>query len=84
MNGADYILDMLLIYRKHKGRRMTLPVRRHAYIQQAFAKIEFKELIYEDRNRPPVTTLPPNSIFGKMSDDVLRPLLADEANMQIS
>ena len=43
MHGADYIFDLLLIYRKHKGRRMTVPVRRHAYIQQSFLELEFRE-----------------------------------------
>ncbi|ESP05353.1 hypothetical protein LOTGIDRAFT_152198 [Lottia gigantea] len=43
--GADYILDLLLIYRKHKGRKMTVPVRRHAYVQQSFTEVEFKEEI---------------------------------------
>jgi chondroitin sulfate synthase len=44
LHGADYILDLLLVYRKHKGRRMTIPVRRHAYIQQPFTALEFREL----------------------------------------
>ncbi|KAL5004060.1 hypothetical protein ScPMuIL_017516 [Solemya velum] len=41
--GADYILDLLLTYKKHKGRKITLPVRRHAYIQQTFSETEFIE-----------------------------------------
>ena len=42
VHGADYMLDLLLVYRKLKGRRkMTVPVRRHAYIQQAFLEPEF-------------------------------------------
>lgn len=41
--GADYVLDLLLTYRKHKGRKITLPVRRHAYVQQTFSKTEFIE-----------------------------------------
>lgn len=43
MFGADYILDLLLVYRKHKGRKMTVPVRRHAYLQQTFTEIVFRE-----------------------------------------
>eukprot|EP00062_Callorhinchus_milii_P008088 gi/632950426/ref/XP_007890718.1/ PREDICTED: chondroitin sulfate synthase 3 [Callorhinchus milii] len=38
MHGAEYILDLLLLYKKHKGRKVTVPVRRHAYIQQSFSK----------------------------------------------
>lgn len=42
LHGADYMLDLLLVYRKFKGRRkMTVPVRRHAYLQQAFLEPEF-------------------------------------------
>ena len=43
MFGADYILDLLLVYRKHKGRKMTVPVRRHAYLQRTFTEIVFRE-----------------------------------------
>lgn len=41
--GVDYILDMLLTYRKYRGKKMTVPVRRHAYLQKAFSQLEFKE-----------------------------------------
>jgi len=42
LHGADYMLDLLLVYRKFKGRRrMTIPVRRHAYLQQAFLEPDF-------------------------------------------
>ncbi|XP_028678382.1 chondroitin sulfate synthase 1 [Erpetoichthys calabaricus] len=41
--GAEYVLDLLLLYKKHKGKAMTVPVRRHAYLQQTFSKIQFKE-----------------------------------------
>jgi len=42
LHGADYMLDLLLVYRRFKGRRkMTVPVRRHAYLQQAFLEPEF-------------------------------------------
>jgi len=42
LHGADYMLDLLLVYRKFKGRRkMTVPVRRHAYLQQSFLEPEF-------------------------------------------
>ncbi|KAJ8304547.1 hypothetical protein KUTeg_018130 [Tegillarca granosa] len=41
--GADYVLDLLLTYRKHKGRKLTVPVRRHTYLQQAFDEIDLIE-----------------------------------------
>ncbi|MBN3318752.1 CHSS1 synthase, partial [Atractosteus spatula] len=43
MYGAEYVLDLLLLYKKHKGKAMTVPVRRHAYLQQTFSKIQFLE-----------------------------------------
>ncbi|KFM68678.1 Chondroitin sulfate synthase 1, partial [Stegodyphus mimosarum] len=49
--GVDYILDMLLTYRKYRGKKMTVPVRRHAYLQKAFSQLEFKELTVN--NSPP-------------------------------
>uniref|UniRef100_H3AAH1 Hexosyltransferase n=1 Tax=Latimeria chalumnae TaxID=7897 RepID=H3AAH1_LATCH len=41
--GAEYILDLLLLYKKHKGRKVTVPVRRHAYLQQSFSQTFLKE-----------------------------------------
>ncbi|KAM9841308.1 chondroitin sulfate synthase 3 [Aulostomus maculatus] len=43
MHGAEYILDLLLLYKKHKGRKITVPVRRHAYLQQSFSRPFFSE-----------------------------------------
>lgn len=31
--ALEYILDMLLLYKKYRGKKMTVPVRRHAYMQ---------------------------------------------------
>lgn len=36
LHGADHILDLLLRYRRYRGRKMTAAVRRHAYLQQTF------------------------------------------------
>ncbi|NXU58018.1 CHSS3 synthase, partial [Turnix velox] len=43
LHGVEYILDLLLLYKRHKGRKFTVPVRRHAYLQQQFSKPFFKE-----------------------------------------
>ncbi|XP_071450437.1 chondroitin sulfate synthase 1 [Hetaerina americana] len=43
--GADFILDLLLVYKKYRGRKMTVPVRRHAYIHRHFLGIEAREVI---------------------------------------
>lgn len=45
MYGADYILDMLLVYKKYRGKKMTVPVRRHAYLQQQFTGLEIRETL---------------------------------------
>ena len=37
--GVDYILDLLLSYKKYRGRKMMFPVRRHAYLQQPFGPL---------------------------------------------
>ncbi|XP_017546759.2 chondroitin sulfate synthase 3 [Pygocentrus nattereri] len=41
--GAEYILDLLLLYKRHKGRKVTVPVRRHVYLQQSFSRPFFHE-----------------------------------------
>ncbi|XP_072321176.1 chondroitin sulfate synthase 1 [Eucyclogobius newberryi] len=46
--GAEYVLDLLLLYKKHKGKTMTVPVRRHAYLQQTFSQIQFREDVEMD------------------------------------
>uniref|UniRef100_A0A3B3HE02 Hexosyltransferase n=1 Tax=Oryzias latipes TaxID=8090 RepID=A0A3B3HE02_ORYLA len=38
-----YVLDLLLLYKKHQGKTMTVPVRRHAYLQQTFSQIQVRE-----------------------------------------
>ncbi|XP_039193337.1 chondroitin sulfate synthase 3 [Crotalus tigris] len=43
LHGVEYILDLLLLYKRHKGRKVTVPVRRHAYLQQLFSKPFFRE-----------------------------------------
>ena len=45
IHGADYVLDILLVYKKYRGKKMTVPVRRHVYLQQSFTgKIIFEFL----------------------------------------
>lgn len=43
--GVDYMLDMLLMYKKYRGKKMTVPVRRHAYLQQQFTGFEVREVL---------------------------------------
>lgn len=44
MYGHDLILDLLLIYKKYRGKKMTVPVRRHLYIQRAFTDLVVREI----------------------------------------
>lgn len=43
LHGADLILDLSLVYKKYRGHKMTVPVRRHAYIQQSFTGMYQKD-----------------------------------------
>lgn len=42
--GQDLILDLLLIYKKYRGKKMTVPVRRHLYIQRSFTEMRIREI----------------------------------------
>lgn len=48
--GQDLILDLLLIYKKYRGKKMTVPVRRHLYVQRAFTDYFLREKNYTDEN----------------------------------
>lgn len=41
--GVDYVIDILLVYRKYEGRKMTVPVRRHAYVRNTYTTMLFRE-----------------------------------------
>lgn len=42
--GQDLIMDLLLVYKKYRGKKMTVPVRRHLYIQRSFTDIRVREI----------------------------------------
>lgn len=42
--GHDLVLDLLLIYKKYRGKKMTVPVRRHLYVQRAFTEVFVREV----------------------------------------
>ncbi|XP_063431680.1 chondroitin sulfate synthase 1-like [Mytilus trossulus] len=42
-HGADYKLDLLMAFCKHKGEEITEQVRRHVYLRQPFGEVEFIE-----------------------------------------
>ncbi|CAN8005511.1 unnamed protein product [Ixodes hexagonus] len=52
LHGVDYVLDLLLTYRKYRGRKMTLPVRRHAYVQQPFTQLRIRDITPQRTSDP--------------------------------
>lgn len=45
MHGHDLILDLLLVYKKYRGKKMTVPVRKHLYVQRSFTETRIREII---------------------------------------
>ena len=43
--GTEFILDLLLVYKRLKGRKLTLPVRRHTYAVQTFSESKIREVM---------------------------------------
>lgn len=43
LHGQDLILDLLLVYKKYRGKKMTVQVRRHLYVQRAFTDVQIRE-----------------------------------------
>ncbi|VDI54969.1 chondroitin sulfate synthase [Mytilus galloprovincialis] len=60
LHGADYKLDLLITFCKHKGEEMTNPVRRHVYLHQTFGEVEciadpstaYLNIVYKESNSP--------------------------------
>lgn len=50
--GQELVLDMQLVYRKYRGRKMTIPVRRHTYLQRSFTGLRVRETV--DGREPPL------------------------------
>lgn len=44
MHGHDLILDLLLVYKKYRGKKMTVPVRKHLYIQRSFTETRIRDV----------------------------------------
>lgn len=43
--GHDLVLDLLLVYKKYRGKKMTVPVRRHLYIQRSYTDLQIREIL---------------------------------------
>ncbi|KAG5681987.1 hypothetical protein PVAND_011386 [Polypedilum vanderplanki] len=50
IHGHDLILDLLLVYKKYRGKKMTVPVRKHLYIQRSFTETRFREITNDINN----------------------------------
>ncbi|KAB7499534.1 Chondroitin sulfate synthase 1 [Armadillidium nasatum] len=48
--AAEYVMDLLLVFKKYRGKKMTVPVRRHTYLQVPFGPLYVKEFGVEDVN----------------------------------
>lgn len=44
VHGINYVLDVLLSYYRYQGKKITLRVRRHAYVQQTFLLPQIREV----------------------------------------
>ena len=71
LHGPDYVLDLLLTYRKYRDRKMAMSVRRHAYLQQVFLPVEMREDskhdLLEPHNISPQTGFQPDTNGGSRS-----------------
>ncbi|RXG54291.1 Chondroitin sulfate synthase 1, partial [Armadillidium vulgare] len=52
--AAEYVMDLLLVFKKYRGKKMTVPVRRHTYLQVPFGPLYVKEFGVEDVNNTSV------------------------------
>jgi Chondroitin N-acetylgalactosaminyltransferase len=67
--GQDLILDLLLVYKKYRGKKMTVPVRRHLYIQRSFTEIRIREMVTDAQ--PTVHTYGDSISSSKTNSHVL-------------
>lgn len=79
VNGVEYILDLLLVYRKYRGHKMTIQVRRHAYIQQTFAGVYIRDA---DADSPPIFSASSNEVSLPVHKQIQHALLNLHRNLQ--
>uniref|UniRef100_A0A1I8A5D8 Hexosyltransferase n=1 Tax=Steinernema glaseri TaxID=37863 RepID=A0A1I8A5D8_9BILA len=75
-HGVDYILDMILWFKKFRPpHRTTLSVRRHAYVQQTFGELEAQsdEDYRRQRYQSNVLAESPDATFDDMDASVSKP-----------
>ncbi|KAJ6220918.1 hypothetical protein RDWZM_006730 [Blomia tropicalis] len=62
--GVQYILDLTMIYRKFQGKRVTIPIRRHAHALQTFSETLIRYTHPNDIDRKMVNVVV--SLLGRM------------------
>ncbi len=88
--GVDYILDLLLIYKKYRGRKMMFPVRRHAYLQQTFGSLVLRSrssvIDPGERNTPIHFILPLSGrlpVFRRFMDNFQRVCVEPDEDVRL-
>ncbi|MPC32112.1 Chondroitin sulfate synthase 1 [Portunus trituberculatus] len=71
--ASEYILDMLLLYKKFRGKKMTVPVRRHAYMQVPLGPLYVQEIEQEQLLEP----ASPTSAIQELVEVVVKSSLKD-------
>ncbi|CRK90556.1 CLUMA_CG004259, isoform B [Clunio marinus] len=67
MHGHDLILDLLLVYKKYRGKKMTVPVRKHLYVQRSFTETRIREITNNDE-LPNKGLVQSNLAFNRFTD----------------
>lgn len=62
--GVRYILDLMMTYRKFSGKRVTFPVRRHAFAVQTFSRTQVRSIPLADSLEQVVHIVVP--LFGRL------------------
>merc|ERR1719369_2684093 len=66
--GFTYILDLLLLYKRYKGNKMTVKVRRHVYVRQPFLPLVAILEEQQEASPPSVPVLSGDGGFGVAED----------------
>jgi len=66
--GLTYILDLLLLYKRYKGNKMTVKVRRHVYVRQPFLPLVAMLEEQQESNPPSVPVLSGDGGLGVAQD----------------
>ena len=66
--GFTYILDLLLLYKRYKGNKMTVKVRRHVYVRQPFLPLVAMLEEQQESSPPSVPVLSGDGGLGVPQD----------------